>query len=222
MRKLALLAATGLAATFMSSAAIAGPSIGPAEASIGGCAFAEAFFGAPSVACSGYYPGQVMSGTLPQGDVSTQIAALATLGITGLTPQNFNFGGYPNINLSDSSTSLNFSTAMSGLTVIGVHWGNISDPNVPANPSGSSAHDYTAFFEFNLAPGTTSIPILSIPGPNNTTLSGAHGLSGAVLYGPAAPSVPEPASWALMMVGFGAAGAALRRTRRAKALTQFA
>lgn len=215
MRKLALLAATAFAATSFSTAALALPTVGPAEPSIGGCAFAESLFGAPAVNCSGYYAGNVLSGSLPTGAVSTQIAALADLGITGLTPQTFNFGGYPNISLNGSSTALDFGTTMSGLTVIGIHWGNIPDPNAPANPAGSSAHDYTAFIEFNLASGTTSIPILN-----------TQGISGAVLYGPGGPppgGVPEPATWAMMIAGFGATGFALRRSRRRKALlTQLA
>ena len=37
------------------------------------------------------------------------------------------------------------------------------------------------------------------------------------------PGVPEPATWAMMLLGFGAAGVAVRRSRRKKALvTQFA
>jgi hypothetical protein len=37
----------------------------------------------------------------------------------------------------------------------------------------------------------------------------------------ALPAVPEPASWALMLLGFGAIGAAMRR-RRGLALAQMA
>jgi hypothetical protein len=37
-----------------------------------------------------------------------------------------------------------------------------------------------------------------------------------------APAVPEPASWAMMLTGFAAAGVALRRRRRTTALAQIA
>jgi hypothetical protein len=51
---------------------------------------------------------------------------------------------------------------------------------------------------------------------------GATANSGAILEdGP--PGVPEPATWAMMIVGFGAAGVAMRRRRQAtKALAQLA
>jgi hypothetical protein len=35
-------------------------------------------------------------------------------------------------------------------------------------------------------------------------------------------SVPEPATWTMMLLGFSATGFALRRSRKAKALTQLA
>jgi hypothetical protein len=56
--------------------------------------------------------------------------------------------------------------------------------------------------------------------------SGAYGAtanSGAILEtSPPPPGVPEPATWAMMIAGFGAAGFALRRKRRAPALEQIA
>jgi hypothetical protein len=56
------------------------------------------------------------------------------------------------------------------------------------------------------------------------TSNGATANSGAILITtPPPPSVPEPATWAMMLAGFGATGFALRRTRRRKALlTQIA
>ncbi|MBS0361858.1 MAG: DUF642 domain-containing protein [Proteobacteria bacterium] len=58
-------------------------------------------------------------------------------------------------------------------------------------------------------------------GPTTITLQGSRGrdyigLDNVVLDGPAGdPGVPEPASWALMIAGFGGAGALLRRKRTA-------
>ena len=50
------------------------------------------------------------------------------------------------------------------------------------------------------------------------TLDNTQGCSNAILYTtgnpPPPPSVPEPATWAMMLLGFGAAGTALRRSRR--------
>lgn len=56
--------------------------------------------------------------------------------------------------------------------------------------------------------------------------SGAYGAtanSGAILEtSPPPPSVPEPATWAMMLAGFGATGFAMRRTRRKNVLAQIA
>ena len=57
---------------------------------------------------------------------------------------------------------------------------------------------------------------------SSTTLSFASATGTA--FGPAldnvsVAAVPEPASWALMLVGFGGLGAVLRRQRRAVAAT---
>ncbi len=52
--------------------------------------------------------------------------------------------------------------------------------------------------------------------------NGLTGNVGATLVN--TPSVPEPATWAMMLMGFGATGVAMRRTRRrqAKSIAQFA
>ena len=51
-----------------------------------------------------------------------------------------------------------------------------------------------------------------------TTANGATANSGAILV--TAPGVPEPATWAMMLLGFGATGVAVRRSRRRKALLE--
>jgi len=71
--------------------------------------------------------------------------------------------------------------------------------------------------------GTTALPVFS-PGtysftdlfgrPNGSTLT----ISAATVQG----AVPEPATWAMMIFGFGAIGIALRRTRRPMANAAFA
>ena len=55
------------------------------------------------------------------------------------------------------------------------------------------------------------------------TSLGATANSGAILITtPPPPGVPEPATWAMMLAGFGATGFALRRSRRKALLTQIA
>ena len=50
--------------------------------------------------------------------------------------------------------------------------------------------------------------------------NGSTGNVGATLV--TTPSVPEPATWAMMLMGFGATGVAMRRRRRKLAFAQFA
>jgi PEP-CTERM motif-containing protein len=50
--------------------------------------------------------------------------------------------------------------------------------------------------------------------------NGSYG--GQITFNPTAPSVPEPATWAMMLLGFGGIGWQLRRKRSGGMLTQFA
>jgi len=65
-----------------------------------------------------------------------------------------------------------------------------------------------------LAAGLHTITVKgSILGPGGGAYSGTVNV---------APPVPEPATWAMMLAGFGAMGFAMRRTRRKVLLTQIA
>lgn len=68
----------------------------------------------------------------------------------------------------------------------------------------------------------TGLPVTN--GPQQLIVTGASGGNGSfagtlsfVLAAAGVPGVPEPASWALMMMGFGGAGALIRVRRRAAA-----
>jgi hypothetical protein len=99
-----------------------------------------------------------------------------------------------------NSNQINFGETLFGLTVIGAHFGNIDDNN---DVSGN----VTVFWLFDF--GTE--------GANFITLENTRGFSNAVLYTTGnPPAVPEPATWAMMLMGFGAAGTAMRRSRRGK------
>ena len=65
-------------------------------------------------------------------------------------------------------------------------------------------------FSFDFAPFTATSATISASGGD-----GNYGIAEAqFLVGAATTPVPEPATWALMIIGFGLAGAALRRRQR--------
>ena len=62
-----------------------------------------------------------------------------------------------------------------------------------------------------VGPGTYTLNIQGTPGTQNGSLSGN------VSFTSVAAAVPEPGTWALMLVGFGAVGFSMRRRRSATA-----
>jgi hypothetical protein len=71
-----------------------------------------------------------------------------------------------------------------------------------------------ALNNFAVGVGTFTLNIQGTPGTQN----GAFG--GNVAF--VSSAVPEPATWAMMLVGFGAIGASMRRRRRVTAIAQLA
>ena len=140
-----------------------------------------------AVACSAV-DGNVLSNS--PTDRALQVSALNNLGYA------FNSSTFNSLEkIAVSGTSVNFATPLNGVTIVGIHFGN-----------GSAIGNTTAFYKFNAGTNLDSFTL-------NLTSS-----SGAVLYSTqAVTSVPEPATWALMIGGFGLAGGMLRRrsTRRA-------
>lgn len=114
--------------------------------------------------------------------------------LTGLNGSNiFNFG-----------TAAAGSLTMSGLTVLGAHFGNTTD---------SEVNSVTAFWLFNFTTPTSTI-----------YLTNGQGSSNAQIFATGPGAVPEPTSWALMLLGFGVIGSAMRRSsrRRGPVLLQIA
>ena len=98
----------------------------------------------------------------------------------------------------DDDNQLSFGQTLFGLTIIGAHFGNVAGP----------AGNVSVFWLFDF--GTE--------GADFVTLDNVQGFSNAVLYTTGGtPPVPEPATWAMMLLGFGAAGTAMRRSRRRNA-----
>lgn len=153
-----------------------------------------------AAACSGFFQGNLLNNS----DLSAQAAGLAAIGLSGWT------GAIVEPQLDLKSSLVNFATALNGLTWIGVHFGaGVNSPS-PHTPAG-----VTAFYRFDAGTnldafvlnfGSASAARLYATGPAPTP-------PGPVTAPETGVAVPEPASWALMILGFGAAGAMLRRRR---------
>jgi hypothetical protein len=174
--------------------------------------------GQTAIACVGYYGGNLLQGspTPPNNntaqDVKDDIAILLA-GPAGAVQDHSGAYAppYPSLDVSkildnieglggSNTFTLSLDTTMSGLTVIGLHFGNT--PDAPDN-------NITAFYLFNLTTPSDTITLYDATGKLN-----GQGSSNAQLYTTGTPAVPEPATWAMMLIGFVGIGATIRRGRR--------
>ena len=172
--------------------------------------------GQSAIACVGYYSTNLLSGSAGSATPQNILDDLNVLLTNSAPGVNDSTGGYAPPYSLDVDTVLGtieglggtndfgFGTTLSGLTVIGMHFGNNTD---------SAINNVTAFWLFNLTTPGTTIHL----NPN------ANGSSNAQLYTTGGGAVPEPATWGMMLLGFGGMGMALRRSRRrTSALMQIA
>jgi hypothetical protein len=189
------------------------PAPAPAPVSLPLCTLADLSPGA--AACSGFFQGNLLSNN--GSDLSAQASALTAIGLS-------NWSGAlvePQINLS--SSVVDFQTALNGVTWVGIHFGGGA-----GSPSPQTSGGVTAFYRFDagvnlnaftLAYGSPSAARLYSTGPAPVVLPPVVNLPSNPPANslPDVQAVPEPASWALMILGFGAAGVVLRRRRAALA-----
>jgi hypothetical protein len=162
----------------------------PAAAVTASCTTATSLFTGATSTCAGFFEGNLLDNSA--ADVAAQASALQSLGV------NFtSFNDYTKIDLADGATLIDFGTPLLGPTVIGIHFG-----------AGSGFGESTGFFTFNFAQPTQAISF------------DIKGASGAVLYQTASSAVPEPASWAMMLLGFLGLGAVIRHSRQMRPLPQ--
>jgi hypothetical protein len=86
-----------------------------------------------------------------------------------------------------------FSPILTGISYIGAHWGE-----------GGGSPGGTAFYRIDAGAGITTLT-LNVP---------YQATSNLWVYGTGHGGVPEPATWAMMILGMGGVGAALRSRRR--------
>jgi PEP-CTERM motif-containing protein len=181
---------------------IGAPTAAQAATYVGGCNTGDIIPGAG--ACYGYFAGNQLGNS---GDMqAAQATALAALGLSGPYVQ------VEHIDLS--SSTIDFNTLLNGATYIGVHWGKGK-----GGPGDCCSGGVTGFYRLDLANNANLDKIWTNFASTN---------SGAVLFKTQPPcvrgcdnnpggDVPEPASWAMMIIGFGGVGALMRRRRTGSA-----
>ena len=195
-KKLALALLAGIAGLAATPAEAAVAVVG-SPATVSSCT--NFSFSVTITACAGGYAGNLQQGSLTD---ATALAALVALGAPGT-------GAYVETKLEglNATTGLiDFATLLTGVTVFGIHVGGAGDKNGQG----------TFFFKFDAGAGVDKITITDRAGANNS------GLSNAALYQTGIRGVPEPATWALMLLGFGFVGTQMRRQRRSNVMPQMA
>ena len=176
----------------------------PARASISVVDPCSAGYVNGAIACVGYVGGNLITGntgsatTGAQQEMINRLLSGPATSSTGAyaPPYSLNTGAQlGHLDGLGGTNTLNFgSLSLSGLTILGAHFGNNTD---------SEVNNVTAFWLFNFASPTNTI-----------MLANGAGSSNAAIFATQAAAVPEPATWAMMLVGFGAIGASMRRSRR--------
>lgn len=91
-------------------------------------------------------------------------------------------------------------------------FGDFGRVTVPLNyTSGSALSATSTYFNTTLASLGLQVGSYVYISPSDTI---------TVNVGPMAAAIPEPGTWAMMLVGFGGMGAAMRKSRKAKAILQ--
>jgi hypothetical protein len=171
-------------------------------------------------------PNNVGLGSLPASfGISGYLTGTATL--VNTTPWTSGFlDTYLNISASPSNpigaylpATQGFQPTATGFFVFQANVGsNITLPG-PSTIGAPGQDTYLSQLDLGLATGSYIVAFLQQSGAYGATAN-----SGAILETgpPPPPGVPEPATWGMMIAGFGTAGFALRRRRRRAQLEQIA
>lgn len=140
-----------------------------------------------AINCAGFYSGNVFSGNAT--NVATQQAAVSYLGGSF----DGNWGAVPSTTSLTGGNMISFGQTLYGQNIVGVHFGNIAGPE----------QNVSVFWLFDFGNA----------GANGVTLVNTQGFSNAQLYKVNSP-VPEPATWALLIVALGGIGGVMRMRRK--------
>lgn len=145
-------------------------------------------------------------GNATSNSAANRLEQQAAIGALSATTFVYNYGtnasnsfkdGVNLGSLSQANNPINFGTPMFVETIVGIHFGKGADGPFDVGGNGG----VTAFYRFVFNAQTSAITL-----GNSKTLSNAHlYATGSVV------AVPEPATWALLIFGFGIVGAGMRR-----------
>lgn len=174
------------------TAAFASPP-GPGHGALGPTPCLLSDISPAAMACVGWYGGNLNSSSPTDkadsaADLNTLLGVSTYTGPTLTWLEDLVVGG----------PTIDFTTPLYGMTVVSFHVG------AAKGAAGDVGYEGTAFYEFNAG---------HLPGGLDTFSFNRPGLSNARLFSTGTPGIPEPASWALMILGFAGLGATLRRHR---------
>ena len=142
--------------------------------------------------CIGFIDGNLNGNKPSLAEINMHLAVWG-VNLTSAVPSTSMLSGL-------NGTTINFSQQLYGDTIVGMHFGNVSDA------AGTKSTNVTAFYRFDAGNGTGL--------DSFTTKFGS--LSNATLYstGMAVTPVPEAETYAMMLAGLGLMGVVARRRKQ--------
>lgn len=161
---------------------------------LAGCAATDITASSATIlACNGFMAGNLLN----QANATTDEKILQALGYSGWDGKMTDVAG--SVSGLNGKQTVNFGIALTGISIIAVHYGG---------GKGGPGQQSTAFYVLDAAQGINQIHL------------GYGASSNAVLFVTGLPrqitAVPEPATWATMVGGFGLLGGQMRRRARGR------